>query len=104
MFTQKNTNKLARHLSSLELGILLEIHEKNICSAIQKVGRVIAVFPIEKKKLHYFRRIFFFADKNLGNFMEGLILPEKIEIYFQQEKLPLIWNIYENTVALRAQS
>ena len=36
--------------------------------------------------------------------MEGLILPEKIEIYFQQEKLPLIWNIYENTVALRAQS
>ena len=99
---KKTLDELAKHLSSLELSSedseLLERHEETICSAIQKVGRVIAVFPVEKKKLHYFRRIFFFVEENLGNLMESLILPQKIEIYFQQETTLLSWNIYNSTI------
>ena len=59
---KKTLDKLARHLSSLELSSkdseLLEIHEKNICSAIQKVGRVNCCFS-NRKKIQYHFALFF---------------------------------------------
>ncbi len=103
---KKILERLSQTISSLQLSSqdseLLEKYEKNICSELQKIGRVITVFPVEKKK-HYLRWIFFLIEENLAPFMESLIFPKKIEIYFQQEEASFTWNIYENTIALHSQ-
>ena len=80
---------------------VLEKYEKNICSELQKVGKVIAVFPMEKKNSQYFRLIFFFIEENFAHFMNNLILPKKIEIYFSQESAVFTWDIAKNIVAFR---
>ena len=102
---KKTLDRLSQTVSSLQLSSqdseVLEKYEKNICSELQKVGKVIAVFPMEKKNSQYFRLIFFFIEENFAHFMNNLILPKKIEIYFSQESAVFTWDIAKNIVAFR---